>query len=222
MDARTKNINIWDEIYSNVTKGMTYPNDLLVRISHRFFNKDKHKKILEYGFGGGADIMHFCRNGYEVSGVEISQSAIDSLNERLQALGYQADLKLLQDRKIPFPDNSFDVVIAWHVLMYNNWEDLAFAVNEINRVLKPGGMFLGTLCAVGDYSHVHSVPLGDCIYESTVPGQEGAIVMVLEEKDIPRCFPGQLIKVGTNGYKYDNFFANYWVVSYEKGASNED
>ncbi|MCM3079665.1 class I SAM-dependent methyltransferase [Brevibacillus invocatus] len=221
MNIRDKNIGIWENIYANMNRGMTYPNDVLVRIGHRFLDKQKHKTLLEYGFGGGADLLHFHRNGFEVSGAEVSQSAIDALQEKLDALGASADLRLVKDRKIPFEDEAFDVVIAWHVLTYNNWTDLEFAVSEIDRVLKPGGKFIGTIGAVGDYSHFHSVALGDHLYESKVPGQEGAVVIMVDEEQLQRCFPGKKLTTGELSYSFDTFFAKHWIVSYEKGASHE-
>jgi SAM-dependent methyltransferase len=45
-------------------------------------------------------------------------------------------------RKLPFPDKSFDVVFAGHVL-HHIPKDLDKAVKEIRRVLKPDGKFYG-------------------------------------------------------------------------------
>lgn len=216
MDARDKNINLWDGIYNNSNSGMMYPNDNLVRVSHRLINKDTHPKLLDYGFGGGADFLHFCRKGFDVSGVEISTHAIENLNNKLTDLGLRPDLKLLTDGTIPYPDESFDVVVAWQVLIYNDWPGFRFAMKEINRVLRPGGIFLGTMGAVGDFSHTHSRPLGNSLYESTVPGQEGAVVMILEEHQLEECFPGEKLSTGQFSYNFGAFHGKHWIVSYEK------
>lgn len=49
---------------------------------------------------------------------------------------------------LPFDDNSFDVVVANHVLFYCS--DIAQACNEIKRVLKPDGRFIA-----GTYGRAH-------------------------------------------------------------------
>ena len=102
-------------------------------------------------------MIHLINKGYELSGVEVSDSAKSNLTARLEKLRSKADLRSISEGKIPFEDGKFDVVIAWLVLYYNDWNGFHKAMDEINRVLKPGGVFLGTMCAVGDYSHSHSV-----------------------------------------------------------------
>ncbi|KQL46520.1 hypothetical protein AN963_16465 [Brevibacillus choshinensis] len=219
MNARETNVKLWDDIYHSSNIGMSYPNDVLVRVSHRLLNSEKHKEILDYGFGGGADFIHFCRKGYQVSGVEISESAITQLKSKLESMGVSPDLQLLTDGRIPFPDNSFDVVVAWQVLYYNDWPGFFAAMKEINRVLRSGGIFLGTMGAVGDFSHTHSRALGDHLYESTVPGQEGAVVIIVDKDNLSKCFPNEKLTIGEFGYDFGQYHGKHWIISYEKGAN---
>ncbi len=53
---------------------------------------------------------------------------------------------------IPFPDHSFDLVIANHVLFYV--EDIPQALREIRRVLKPGGRLI---CSTYSRQHMHEI-----------------------------------------------------------------
>lgn len=53
---------------------------------------------------------------------------------------------------IPYPDNSFDIVIANHVLFYCN--PVTKAVNEIHRVLKPGGRLI---CSTYSSRHMQEI-----------------------------------------------------------------
>lgn len=53
---------------------------------------------------------------------------------------------------IPYPDNSFDIVIANHVLFYCN--PVIKAVNEIHRVLKPGGRLI---CSTYSSRHMQEI-----------------------------------------------------------------
>ena len=46
--------------------------------------------------------------------------------------------------KFPFPDNSFDVVLAISVFTNMRSEDVAHYVSEISRVLRAGGRFIST------------------------------------------------------------------------------
>lgn len=216
MATRDTNVKIWDELYSQNDHLLSYPDEVLVRIVHRLLDRQKHRKILDYGFGSGSNMIHLLKKGFELSGVEVSGNAVVQVESRLKDLKLSADLRKTVDGKIPFEDSQFDVVLAWLVLYYNDWDSSRQAMSEIHRVLKPGGIFLGTMAAPGDYSHTHSIPLGDGVFRSTVPGQEGSTVMILEEDALKRCFPGRDVTIGNFGYQFGERHARHWIVSYEK------
>ncbi|MFD0696242.1 class I SAM-dependent methyltransferase [Paenibacillus sp. GCM10027628] len=216
MQSYETNNQIWEEIYKRNDNHLSYPDDVLVRITHRLLDPKKHSTILDYGFGTGSNLVHLIKKGYKLSGVEVSDCAIAKLKERLHLDGYVAELQSNASGKIPFVDNSFDVVIAWQVLYYNNWDTFRDAMSEIERVLRPGGIFLGTMAAVGDYSHTHSIVVGDSIYRSTVPGQEGATLIILDEQELEECFPGRNLVKGYFGFQFGERHGKHWVISYEK------
>jgi len=216
MEQQTSNIGIWEQIYSQADTSITYPDEVFVRVVHRLLSPKKHRTILDYGYGSGSNMVHLLSKGYELSGVEVSDSAKLNLDARLKNHRLEADLRAIADGKIPFEDGKFDVVIAWLVLYYNDWNCFHKAMEEINRVLKPGGVFLGTMCAVGDYSHSHSTSLGNGVYRSTVPGQEGATLLILEEKDLQKCFPDRKLTTGHYGFQFGERHSKHWIVSYEK------
>jgi ubiquinone/menaquinone biosynthesis C-methylase UbiE len=53
---------------------------------------------------------------------------------------------------IPYPEHSFDLVIANHMLFYCN--DIPQVTSEINRVIKPGGSFL---CSTYSANHMKEI-----------------------------------------------------------------
>lgn len=103
------------------------------------FVKDENIKSLDVGCGTGAVMEMFIKRGYNVEGVDPSDTA----------LGFCKKKNLIVTKGIaghlPYPDNSFDVVTALDVLEHVQ-EDIQ-AVIEIYRVLKPGGIFISTVPA---------------------------------------------------------------------------
>jgi SAM-dependent methyltransferase len=63
------------------------------------------------------------------------------------ALGARADYAVADARSLPFGDESFDAVIANHVLFHLPERERALA--EIRRVLRPGGTLVGTTVGRG-------------------------------------------------------------------------
>jgi SAM-dependent methyltransferase len=72
-----------------------------------------------------------------VSGCDLSQRAIT------EAISYKdgVDYRVSDAARLPYEDNSFDAVMVFDVL--EHVPDPASVINEIARVLKPGGIFHG-------------------------------------------------------------------------------
>lgn len=77
---------------------------------------------------------------------------------------YNQDLKLLTD----IADNSLDAVVAVSSLEHNSPQDLERVVDELLRVLKPGGLLLATLGAAPDKDWFHEPSKGWCYSEASL------------------------------------------------------
>jgi SAM-dependent methyltransferase len=95
-------------------------------------------KVLDYGCGAGEIIKLMCDDGLDACGCEtfyeggnLSSKVPAELKDRIFAM---------QGDRIPFPDDTFDLVMSNQVLEHVN--DLDIVLSEISRVLKPGGVCL--------------------------------------------------------------------------------
>jgi len=94
------------------------------------------KTILDAGCGTGA-ILQRLGNPVRNVGVDLAPEAIAFCRQRGLNNVQQANIC-----ELPFPDASFDAVISSSVL-YHEWVgDVAAAVREMGRVLRPGGLLL--------------------------------------------------------------------------------
>lgn len=101
------------------------------------FNGYKGKQLLEVGCGAGIDLVRFARGGAQVTGIDLSKTAIDLAHQNFEQRQQDADLRLMNGECMQFADNTFDVVYAHGVLQYT--ADSEKMIAEIYRVLKPGG-----------------------------------------------------------------------------------
>lgn len=95
------------------------------------------QRLLEIGCGIGTDLARFARGGAEVTGLDLSQTAIDLAAANFAHLGLAGDLRVADGEALPFPDASFDVVYGHGVLQYAASPERIIA--EAHRVLRPGG-----------------------------------------------------------------------------------
>lgn len=96
----------------------------------------REKRILDAGCGSGAILQRLGNPGKNV-GVDLAPEAISFCRERGLNNVQQADICAL-----PFPDASFDAVISSSVL-YHEWVgEVAAALQEMRRVLRPNGLLI--------------------------------------------------------------------------------
>ena len=100
----------------------------------------KDKNVLEVGCGAGSHSALFARHGAHVTAVDLTTSRVRATAAKFALLGADADIcRTLQAdaEALPFTDESFDIVYSNGVLHHTN--DTERALNEVFRVLKPGG-----------------------------------------------------------------------------------
>lgn len=101
------------------------------------FDGYRGKAVLEVGCGAAVDLARFAKGGAICTGVDLAASAIELARANFAQQGLTGDLRVANGEQLPFPDNSFDFVFAHGVVQYTA-NPLAL-VNEVRRVLKPGG-----------------------------------------------------------------------------------
>ncbi len=100
--------------------------------------KNPHLRILDIGCGGGFLSNALARQGYKVTGVDLSKESLEVAKKYdiTKSVKYIA----ADAFQLPFADESFDVVTAMDFL--EHIEDPARAIKEFSRVIRPSGFFL--------------------------------------------------------------------------------
>lgn len=98
----------------------------------------KDKKVLEIGCGVGIDGLEFVKAGADYTGIDASGQSVALAKKYFELSGYDSRNLILADAEnLPFPNETFDFIYSWGVLHHT--PDTQRAIEEIYRVLKPGG-----------------------------------------------------------------------------------
>ncbi len=98
-----------------------------------------NKKVLELACGSGEISVWLAKQGAIVQGIDISDKSIALAQKRALENQEQVNFQISSAEKTPFKNNTFDIVfinVSLHHL------EIGPALQEIKRVLKPGGFFI--------------------------------------------------------------------------------
>lgn len=93
--------------------------------------------ILDVGCGGGFLSNELARQGYKVTGVDLSPESLEVA--RRHDLTGKVEYAVADAYKLPYPDQSFDVITAMDFLEHVDRPEEV--IMEFSRVLKPNGLF---------------------------------------------------------------------------------
>ncbi len=185
----------WDEKFRAQEWGRYPPEDLVRFCGRHYKNTDRNSvKVLEIGCGPGANIWFLHREGFDVSGIDGSPSAIDQAYKRVSenaALNkHKPDLKVGDFSKLPWKDHSFDVVIDIFSLYANTSAIIDLTLKEVFRVLKPNGRFYSKLWGRDSTGYGSGVRLEDGTYDKIESGpcRDMGVSHFFDKPEIERVF----------------------------------
>ena len=101
----------------------------------------EEKTVLDCGAGGqNPPLALFYEYGFETTGIDISMSQIEASREYMKK--HDMDLNIIEGNMLDleFPDESFSCVYSYNSSVHLSKKDTRRAVDEMLRVLKPGGV----------------------------------------------------------------------------------
>ncbi|MCC5654573.1 class I SAM-dependent methyltransferase [Nostoc sp. XA013] len=96
-------------------------------------------EVLEIGFGTGLNLAYYPYSIHKIITVDVNPGMNALANKRISDSGIIVEQLLLSSENLPMPDNTFDSVVStWTLCSIANVQQ---ALQEVCRVLKPGGRF---------------------------------------------------------------------------------
>jgi ubiquinone/menaquinone biosynthesis C-methylase UbiE len=111
------------------------------------------KKFLDLGCGLGRHSVLFAQNGYEVKAVDLSEYAVNNLNNWAEREQLSIKTEVCDMLNLPFEDETFDCLMAYNVIYHTDTQGFIKSLEEIKRVLKRNGEVFITLISKNTYSY---------------------------------------------------------------------
>ena len=141
------NYEEWDEIYrkyplEELGWELGKPRPILVEVVER--GLIKKGKALDICCGAGTNTVYLAEKGFEATGIDISQTAIEIAKKKAEKAKVKIDFRVEDFTKLPFANEEFDFVYDMGCFHHVKVEDRSAFINGVHRVLKKDGMYMLT------------------------------------------------------------------------------
>lgn len=158
------------------------------------------RMVCDAGCGCGAYCLRLARNGFSVSGFDISARAVEIARRVLGRSCAEACLKVASLLETGYDDSLFDAVVSRDVVDHMPKRDAVAALEELCRIVRPGGVVFVTLdFSDGEYeSEPHAVN-GDGDYLFNAGKWDGMVFHPYSEDEIAEIVPDGVDVLLTRG-----------------------
>jgi SAM-dependent methyltransferase len=190
-----QNVKFWDRAWSPVKTPYTQMPDLpYIQAIPDTLTAKGAKTVLDLGCGSGWLAIFLARAGFQVTGIDVAVHAI----ELAQAWAAQEDLTNAQFAAaditdIPFGENAFDACVANSIFEHLTWELAVATMEQLRKILKPGGVFFGCFDKVGTGpGEYYKLDDGTQVY--TDKGRSGMMLRFFNDDELRKLFDGWKIE----------------------------
>lgn len=146
-----------------------------------FFSDNGVKKILIPGFGYGRNAKIFTDNGFDVTGIEISKTAVD-LARKYHGENINVHLGSVID--MPFDKELFDGVFCYALIHLLNAKERGKLIKDCFNQLRPGGYMV--FVAISKSTAAYG--LGEKINDNTYLTPHGVTIFYYDANSVEKEF----------------------------------
>ncbi len=220
MMAHTSWDPVWEEIFRTRAWGKYPPEELIRFVARSFYRAPDRKavRLLDAGCGPGSCCWYLAREGFSVTGIDGSPTALQLAHERLTAerlSGTWAQTDLLH---LPLKTASFDGVIDIAAIQQNRMASMRAIFYEIHRVLRPGGRFFSMMLAHGSWGDGLGRQIEPRTYTDISAGPyagEGITHFAIEDeiRELLTPFESYSLEMSTRTYENRTHEVRHWIIT---------
>ena len=172
----------WNEIHKEYNRSNIKYDDWLDSFKESIDNCNT--PIIDLGCGSGNDTLYLIEKGKEVIPCDIAINAINNIKKNFPEVKRAECFDMAEE--FPFEDNSTDLIISDLAIHYFKEEVTFKVLEEINRVLKPNGVFIFRVNSMKDINH--GAGQGNEIEKHLYETEDGRYKRFFDLEDIKKFF----------------------------------
>ncbi len=147
------------------------------------------RNVLDLGCGAGRHAIFLAREGFNVVGLDVSETALGELEGRRRSAGLgNVTLVKHEMQELPFIDDYFDGVVSTNVLHHGTATEIRRTLAEIHRILrKDAAGFIITL-SKSDFRYATGTRLEEDTYRFTDGDEEGIVHHFFSKEELLQYF----------------------------------
>ncbi|MBC2456677.1 class I SAM-dependent methyltransferase [Clostridium beijerinckii] len=124
------------------------------------------KVVLDCGAGGNCPPLSlFSEYGYKTYGIEFDINQLKEANMYADKKNQDLNIEHGDMRNLKFEDETFSFVYSYNSVFHMRKEDVLKSINEMKRVLKPGGLLFVNFLTTKDSRYGTGLDIGENQYE---------------------------------------------------------
>lgn len=169
----TDDADIWADRLRNRKYVEQEPDSFISDWVKRLAQKGLH--ALDVGCGWGRHLRLLCQAGIETVGLDTSPGMLAAAKSNLDSQGLEAELILADAQHIPFPAESFELVLCTRTIHHGDRRFIIRSLNEIERVITQGGHLLASFPSVNDWRYGNGIAIEPGTFVPDLNDEEGGI-----------------------------------------------
>jgi tellurite methyltransferase len=179
------------------------------------------RDALDLGCGVGRHAFFLAEQGFQAHGADRSDAAVTHARAEADRRGLSIAFDVCDFTALPYPADSFDLVLAFNVIYHTDEDGLGRALDEVRRVLRPGGVYHATMLSKRNREYGRGVEVSrNTFVQPTATDDKIHPHLYVDAADLVRLHDGwQLVSAadvddtGTGG--------NHWYCRFELGPTTQ-
>jgi ubiquinone/menaquinone biosynthesis C-methylase UbiE len=172
----------WEEASPPLPEVIEFAKDL---------KREDARRILDLGCGAGRHSVLLGKQGFQVVALDISETALSTLDGRLKAASITNVALVKHDmRELPFIDSYFDGIICTNVLHHGKLVEIKQAIREVQRVMRKGASAFIVALSTADFRKGNGKKLEPNTFVFTQGDERGIVHHFFPRAELVSCLRG--------------------------------